>query len=296
MDDSLPRDTLLHITDIHFWEVVLNPLRLLNKRLLGNINVWWRRRHELHTERAESFAEALVETGVRTLFASGDLTSTATDWEFQQAAAFLRKLSERGLRILVVPGNHDVYTFEAQRKRRFERYLGDFLPAEGYPYRLTLPGGTPVVLVPTVCTNLVSSRGCITDTEVQAAERLIAETPPGPVIIGGHYPVLHRTPAFASGPLRRLRNAAALHRILGESGRRILYISGHVHCFSYVQDNRYENVQHLMTSAFFLQRRRRGPSGSFAEIQVRPEGFDVYRHEYDARWRRTRETASQEVE
>jgi len=296
MNESFSRDALLHITDIHFWEVVLNPLRLLNKRLLGNINVWWRRRHELHTERAEAFAEALVETSVRTLFASGDFTSTATEWEFQHAAAFLRKLAERGLRILVVPGNHDVYTFEAQRNRRLERYLGDFLPAEGYPCRFELPGGTPVILAPTVCTHLVSSRGRITDTEIQAVKQLIAETPPGPVIVGGHYPVLHRTPAFASGPLRRLRNAAALRRIFGSSGRRILYISGHVHHFSYVQDSRYENVQHLMTSALFLQRRNRGPAGSFAEIQVRSEGFDVYRHEYDARWRRTRETASQEME
>lgn len=295
MDKSSPRDALLHITDLHFWEVVLNPLQLFNKRLLGNINVWWWRRHELHTERAESFAEAIAGTGVKTLFASGDLTSTATDKEFQQAAAFLRGLRKRGLELLIIPGNHDLYTFEAVRKRRFERYLAEFLPPEGYPCCLSLPGGTPVVLAPTVCTNFVSSRGRITDAEVQAVEQLIAEAPPGPIIVGGHYPVLHRTAAFESGLLRRLRNAAALRRVMGESGRRILYVSGHVHHFSYVQDSRFENVQHLMTSALFLQRRHRGPGGSFSEIQVTPEGFDVYRHEYDVRWRCTRETASPEM-
>ena len=29
---TTPTDTLIHITDLHFWEVVKNPFALLNKR------------------------------------------------------------------------------------------------------------------------------------------------------------------------------------------------------------------------------------------------------------------------
>ena len=34
------KGSFIHITDLHFWELVLNPFRLLNKRAIGNVNVF----------------------------------------------------------------------------------------------------------------------------------------------------------------------------------------------------------------------------------------------------------------
>ena len=130
-----PRDVLVHITDLHFWQVVLNPLKLMNKRLLGNANVFLRRRREFQTHLAEEFAGKLAATGATAVFAGGDFTSTATSREFAMAAEFVRTLEAHGMKVFVVPGNHDVYTFEAVRRKRFERYFGAYLPPEGFPDR-----------------------------------------------------------------------------------------------------------------------------------------------------------------
>ncbi len=285
MDESAYTDRLLHITDVHFWEVVLNPLRLLNKRALGNLNVVLRRRFEYDVGRAEAFAEVLAGLEVPTVFAGGDFTSTATDTECRRALEFVRSLVGRGLNVLALPGNHDYYTFEAVRKRRFERHFEAFLPEEGFPARLTLPGGTPFVLVPTVCANWFSSSGRITPQQVEESARLIAECPPGPVLAGAHYPVLHRTHAYDSSRERRLRNARLLRTALGESGRDILYLSGHVHRFSYVQDPTYPKLRHLTTSALFMHRRGTAHEGAFSEIRVSDAGFEVHQHWREQHWK-----------
>ncbi|HNR32768.1 MAG TPA: metallophosphoesterase [Candidatus Hydrogenedentes bacterium] len=284
-------DKLLHIADLHFWRIVWNPLQLINKRLLGNANVLLRRRHEFPMQRAEEFADAVAATGIETALLTGDFTSTATDAEFELAAAFVRGLVRRGLRVWALPGNHDVYTFEAVRKRRFDHYLGEFLPEGGLPAAVRLPGGTPLVLVPTVRPNLLSARGHIRQAEVEHAAALLADAPPGPVLVAGHYPVLHQTSGYASSWGRRLRNADALRAVLGSAGRPILYLAGHVHRFSCARDPEYPHVQHLTTPAFFLERRSGGGRGAFTEIHVEAREFAVFRHFRRDTW--TREPAIQ---
>lgn len=194
------------------------------------------------------------------------------------AAAFVGRLQQLGLQVCVIPGNHDVYTRRMVRERRFEEYLGGWYPPQGLPARVLLPGGTPLVLVPTVCPNLLSSKGRITDGEAAATRKMIEGCPPGPVLAGGHYPVLHRTAGYASSAGRRLRNAGALGRALGESGREILYLAGHVHRFSLTRDAQYGQVLHHTTGAFFQQREEGEGAlwGGFSEVHVLEEGFAVY--------------------
>lgn len=278
-------DTLIHIADLHFWEIVWNPLRLLNKRLLGNANVLLRRHKEFLMDRAEVYADAVAATGASTALLTGDFTSTSTDREFEAGAAFARGLEARGLRVWAIPGNHDVYTFESVRKRRFETHLGQFLPDGGLPARVDLPGGTPLVLVPTVCPNLVSSRGRISDIEAAKAARLIAECPPGPILVAGHYPVFHKTYAYESAWERRLHNAAALHGALAHANGPLLYLAGHVHRFSYVTDPKHSGVSHLTTPAFFLHRHGHAEEGAFTQICTLDTAFEVVQHVYDGDWR-----------
>ena len=285
--NQTPVDVLLHITDLHFWEVVTNPLKLFNKRFLGNANVLLRRRYEMHTERADEFARVLAATGVTTLLAGGDLSSTATDREFAMAAGFMHQLEQRGLRVIVMPGNHDRYTFEATRKRRFEQHFAGFLPAVVWPCRVLLPGGTPLILVPTVCPNMLSSRGRITDAELRRSAELLQACPPGPVLVAGHYPALDQTPTYRTSWARRLRNAAALQHTFGASGRTILYLAGHIHRFSYTQDILYPQLQHLCTPALFMA--RKAAAGAFCEVHVQPGGYHVYHHRRQGVWHRERQ-------
>ena len=281
----VPIDSLLHLTDFHFWEIELNPLRLLNKRFLGNANVVYRRRREFVTANAEPFADQAIATGIKHALLSGDFSSTATDRELAQGAEFVRYLVQRGVAVTVLPGNHDVYTFESVRRRRFEKYFGEWLPPSGIPHIVRLPGGTPVLLVPTVCPNWLSSEGRITDIEVEAVAAHL-DACAAPLIVCGHYPVLAKTNGYQSKPSRRLRNADALRNALGRSGKRILYVSGHVHRFSYAGDDKYPMLEHLTTGAFVRRARESASDGEFSEIHVHADGFRVNRHRHATRWER----------
>lgn len=287
-----PTDTLIHITDLHFWEIVRNPFALMNKRFLGNANVIYRRRHEFHMGQAVAYSEHLASLGIRDCLIGGDFTSTATPGEYQMGKDFVVDLESRGMNIHLMPGNHDVYTFESVRAGRFHQYFGAYAPGAGYPHATALPGGTPLVLVPTVCPNVLSSAGRITDAEAAATRKLIEACPAGPVLVAGHYPVLHHTSSYRSGQSRRLRNADALRSAMGETGRNILYIAGHVHRFSYTQDDRYPFLRHLTTGAFFLKRPLEDCRGAFSTIRAEGDAFRVSWHRFEAGW----QTAEVEVE
>lgn len=282
-------DTFVHIADLHFWQVVLNPFRLLNKRFLGNLNVALRRHAEFLMGRAELYADAVAATGVKSAILTGDFASTSTEEEFRLGVQFVRGLERRGLAVHLIPGNHDVYTFQSLRRRRFDYHFHPWMPEEGLPAKRVLPGGTPVVFAPTVCPNMISSKGRITNIEIEGvAERLRFCS--SPCIVAGHYPMLHQTYGYHLKPARRLRNAEALRDALGRSGRRILYIAGHVHRFSYVRDDRYPNLSHLTTGAFFRKAPETNSEGDFTEIHVDGDNLRVVLHRFNGRWTTSQET------
>lgn len=279
-------DVFIHIGDVHFWRVVTNPFDLLNKRFVGNINVWLRRRHEFLMHNADTFADWAAGTGIRDVLMTGDFTSTATHDEFRLAVRFVNRMREHGLTIAMVPGNHDVYTFEAMRERRFERYFQDYMPDQELPARLTLRGGTPLILIPTARPNLWSSRGYISAKEIEGVAAAL-EACDRPTIVAGHYPVLARTYGYDSASSRRLLNAAALHEVLGAFKHPLLYVCGHVHRFSYVTDARYPHLAHLSTGAFFRDARESQRQGEFTEVQVMRDGFEVFHHTFAGQWARS---------
>lgn len=273
------RDRLVHIADLHFWSLVWNPFALLGKRFLGNLNVLLRRGRHFPMEHAEPFADYAASLGIPAALLTGDFTSTSTETEFRMARQFVDGLVRRGLVVSVLPGNHDVYTFRAAHENRFARHFAPYLPENGYPALETLPGGTSLVLVPTVCPNLLSSAGRIAADDVAATEALLREAS-DPLIVGAHYPVIYETEAYASGRNRRLRGAGELRRAVGECGKRVLYAAGHVHRFSYTRDPRYPNVSYLSTGAFFYHHPKKNCYGEFSELAVTDGGFQVQRHLY----------------
>jgi 3',5'-cyclic AMP phosphodiesterase CpdA len=280
-------DAFFHVADLHFWKLVWNPLQLCNKRFLGNLNVLLRRRYEYAMERAESFAESMAESSIRQMILTGDFTSTSTHPEFKRAAAFVSNLRRRGFKLTLMPGNHDVYTFESVRVNRFEEYFPDHATEGGQVASRALAGGTPLLVVPTVCPNVFSSKGLVNDAVVaQAARALTVDS--RPILVAGHYPLLHETYAYQTPPSRQLRNADALRRVLGECGRQVLYMAGHVHRFSYVTDFEYPNLRHLTTETLFRTDRKNQSLGGYSEVHRTSdtEDFRVFRHHCPETWQR----------
>lgn len=94
---------LLHLSDVHFGRdhcfgapISRSAVAGLDRDLLGTLIA--------HCDKSAEIPDAIV--------VSGDLTSTGTKPEFQEAAAFLSELMKRlhvpDDRLIVVPGNHDV--------------------------------------------------------------------------------------------------------------------------------------------------------------------------------------------
>jgi len=284
----------LHLSDIHFSQIVFNPLRLMNKRLIGNANVALRRRHAFLTQQAPAFLDYIAGLGVPDLVISGDFTSTSTKAEFELAREFVQRLVHRGMAPRVIAGNHDVYTFESARHRRFEKYLGEWSPADTLPAIAPLRNGWPVLYVPTVCPNLLSSKGRIRPSEIAAVRAALASTS-GPMIVVGHYPVLDETYGYQTKPNRRLRDAAALAQALRAYPDPLLYLSGHVHRFSLVSDPLRPTLTHLSSGALFRRDKAAGHSGDFSEILAEPAGFRIRRHRFDGTWLVTNEIAQSAV-
>jgi hypothetical protein len=270
-------DAFIHITDLHFWEIVKNPLWLLNKRIIGNVNVILKRRHDFNMDRAEGYAEYVNSLDIEHVIITGDISSTATRREFQRGVDFIRLVEAGGKTVSVIPGNHDVYTFATTRRKVFEKYYSPWMPKQPLPCTQHLPNGTPFVYVPTVCPNYLSSQGHISRTDVASTVRQV-QALPDPALVIAHYPILNKTSAYTVNKNRQLLQAEDLRQALGESGKELLYVCGHVHRFSDEVDELYPNIRHLTTGAFFRTAPESESDGDFSVVEVNGGTFTITRH------------------
>ncbi len=129
------------ISDLHVLDLRgVSPLRFLNKRATGLVNLMLGRRDAHPARIGAALVEDLVEQAPDHVCVTGDLTNLALEGEFETARRLLAPLGGASS-LSVVPGNHDVYTRGAQRDARFESYFADLLwcgplpaPTERYPW------------------------------------------------------------------------------------------------------------------------------------------------------------------
>ncbi|HOH31273.1 MAG TPA: metallophosphoesterase [Candidatus Hydrogenedentes bacterium] len=279
---------ILHISDLHFWTITCNPFYLLNKRLIGNLNLVTCRRRHIRQERAGSFIELMKGLCPDVVLVGGDLTTTALDSEYEKASGFLSRLQTVCPDIYVIPGNHDYYTFESQRKGRFEKYLGRYNPLSDPFVSYHSINDIALVCLSTVRPNLFSSRGFISKPHRDAAQKILWELQEQQVIVLAHYPCLYTTPEYHTGLTRRLEGALPLREMLGGVGRSILYLAGHVHVFSHGCDPVYANVTQVTTAPLFYEKNKQ--PGGFTEIVTDKDELKIFPWTYDEGWTRCRES------
>ncbi len=119
----MERFCLAHISDLHVLDLAgTSPLRFLNKRLSGLINLLGPRRAAHPAWLADALVERLQDRAIDHVAFTGDLTNLALPSEFSAGAALLARIGD-GDRLSAVPGNHDVYTHGAAAASRAEAAL-----------------------------------------------------------------------------------------------------------------------------------------------------------------------------
>jgi 3',5'-cyclic AMP phosphodiesterase CpdA len=219
---------IVHLSDIHFWQYTINPLRLLSKRSAGIAALLLGRARRFKLERIPELVERVNNLDADHILITGDLTTTALPAEFRAARVALADWLTDPSRVTIVPGNHDRYTLYAHRSRRFEHFFGEFAPEHAYPWLRRLNSDTAIVgLDPT--RSGVSARGKLPPSQLARARELVAAAGPiANLLIACHYPIA--VPAryeheYAVKPLVNRDELAEWLRFIGPH----IYCCGHVH-------------------------------------------------------------------
>lgn len=121
---------IAHLSDLHFSSVTYNPSQFFSKRWIGNLNLIFSRRRGHSESQVEAIIDLLIQEKVAIVFITGDVSTTSRSTEFEKAAQFINKLSENGIKTIVLPGNHDHYTRSSYRKKLFYKHLTN----KDFPY------------------------------------------------------------------------------------------------------------------------------------------------------------------
>jgi len=213
--------------DIHLYDLKAMPWQLLGKRMLGQMNLWFHRRKRFNPRLLEPVIEQALSLKPDWFLLTGDLTTTALESELSMARRALEPLLATG-RTVVIPGNHDRYTFTASRRRRFEHYFAPAAP-QRYPHAMDLSPAWRLIAINSATPRVVSSRGHLDPAQLEGLRDLLAQTPAQQgVVIMCHYP-----PALPDDQPYRRSHALAqrdqLREILINAHRPIVFLHGHVH-------------------------------------------------------------------
>jgi 3',5'-cyclic AMP phosphodiesterase CpdA len=233
---------IAHISDLHV--LALDgavPFRLFNKRATGYANLRFHRKSIHKSEIVRAIAAHLRDSKVDHVVITGDVSNLALEAEF---AAVRRVLDDvLGLspdKVSIVPGNHDVYTRGAQKKKRFHSYFEPYLASDMPLLSVDHPGGMfPVVKLrgPVALIGLSSAlarppffaSGRLGKGQLDALEQVLAspEVKARTPVVLLHHPV-QDPPTWMKRKMEGLDDSARLCDLLSHLPRGLL-LHGHLH-------------------------------------------------------------------
>ncbi len=217
------------VGDLHDYALGIWPWELLGKTIAGQTNLWLNRRKKFDRGQIQPTIDRVIACKPDLALFSGDLTTTARPREFRSIAASLAPLLD-ACDSVIVAGNHDRYTFTAQRTRRIERCLAGCVP-ETYPYARPLIGGWRLIAVDSAVPRLFDSRGRIGNRQMQHVQSMLSSVRDDEgVLMLVHYPVGKPPSLPRSKAGHRLLDEDAWRDTLGRCRGRVIIVHGHVHC------------------------------------------------------------------
>lgn len=252
---------LAHLSDTHFASVTYSPMQFFSKRWLGNMNLILFRKKTYQTAHLHHIPELINTLDVENVILTGDVATTSREEEFAQAADFVKKFSQP---VLLLPGNHDVYTRESGRSKRFYLYFpDDDLRQKRITKKSLGKGWWWVGLDCAIATALIYSYGLFSSQMEKPLIAALKQIPPHEgIVMGCHFPL------FGSGhPRHDLRGAKRLQEIVRAFPQIKLFLHGHDHS-PYIIDRTKEGFPLVINSGSCAHQ----PNGIFFLLDLDKEG------------------------
>ncbi len=233
-----PLLTLAHLSDPHYTCLDLKLKELLNKRFLGMLNFLFFRKSSYSASLLQAIPPILRLHEIDSIVLTGDFTSTSLPREYQLAKTFVSHLNDSGYKTLVIPGNHDCYTYRSHNEKRFYKYFPNPTPGAQAPYNLKSDrvsfgefkkGIWWVALDTAISTPFFDSTGFFSQEAEGKLKDILEEKIPSNdlVILINHYPLY--PPHSLKEKHRQLKRAYSLQKLLKQHPNVQLYLHGHNH-------------------------------------------------------------------
>ncbi len=219
---------LVLIGDIHVYRTWPLPWQLFGKAMLGQLNVWFNRSRRFELARMDPLLDRAAALKPELLVFSGDLTSVATMQEFKDAKRILSSILGKYPAVMV-PGNHDRYTWGSVVMRRMESMFPGVLPTS-FPQTRKLNDTWSMLMLNSSVPRTFTSRGLLGAKQMQAAREAVERLEPDKgLVLLTHYalgkPQGHRPARWS----HRLREHDQMLELLKTARGRVVFLHGHVH-------------------------------------------------------------------
>ncbi len=268
----MDRIRIAHISDLHFSKVSLSPLQFFSKRWLGNFNLIFSRKKTYLYSQLESLISLFHELKIEWVVVTGDLSTTSLRQEFQKAKAFFQEFENLGIKVVSIPGNHDHYTKNAWKTRRFYQVLNDL---HGKTFSLKNDGISAIDLNATwvlialdtaLATPLTSSRGFFSEELEQKLTSLLSSIPPHKqILLLNHFPLFEHERSS-----KTLKRASSLRDLLKKFPNVRFYLNGHTHTHC-IADLRSNGMPIILDSGSASHHQ----AGSWNLLDLYPNGAEV---------------------
>ncbi|MCC5828215.1 MAG: metallophosphoesterase [Phycisphaeraceae bacterium] len=220
--------------DVHLHHLPRTPWSLIGKRLLGAANLLRGRRKRFQPHLMAMAINRILALRPDQVWLTGDLTTLSTRREFAEARSLIQPLCER-IPAVLVPGNHDCYTFLAAWQRRAIHAWGSLVAMpDQAPLMRPIIGPWHLLAIDSCAPRLITSRGRIRPATLDAIGKLVSAAAADRPVRERCLAVLCHYPAVVPGGIaqhwqHRLAGAGPLVDTLTASAGRILMIHGHIH-------------------------------------------------------------------
>lgn len=277
----------LHIGDLHFWRVPLNPFKYWGKRVMGvgNLIVGGRAKN-FHQRLAPKLAERLLEIETDTILFSGDFSTTSLSSEFKAAMRTFEPVIEktRSKSAYVVPGNHDCYTTLDLGADNFAKVLrAPFRAVKGTEFEI-LNGEIGLLALNATTSNGLNCFGKIVESHLSfVKENVLPRIGEIKTLwILCHFPAEEPPGVLSRDRGDQLRGSANLLDLLKEIPVPMFWLHGHHHYRWAFGSPKIKNLTWINAGAPMLSRKGNPPDLGFHELVFQGGTTHLYSHRHDA--------------